>query len=103
MNTTFIHSVVLVQRKFSRIEVIMDKIGNTFFELKDLEIVFCLYFKKLFTSKVVCDLPSLAPYNIKVFIPSDKDMRKVVFDRATIKVPRPDGFPAIFFIKNVGT
>ncbi|XP_060974235.1 uncharacterized protein LOC133039370 [Cannabis sativa] len=108
-NTRFFHAATVIKKRRNNIWVIKDSCGKVWKDRKQVAEVINLHFKELFTSGrpsiddtfdelFIKRVDNIANENF-VKVPSEKEVKEVVFDLHPLKAPGPDGFSGCFFRK----
>uniref|UniRef100_A0A803PAA5 Reverse transcriptase n=1 Tax=Cannabis sativa TaxID=3483 RepID=A0A803PAA5_CANSA len=108
-NTRFFHSSTVIRRRRNSIWAIKDKEDKVWKDKSNIARIINSHFLELFSSSqptIDEDFLDLFEYRISaqsneelVRIPSDKEIKGVVFNLHPLKAPGPDGFSGCFFRK----
>ena len=111
-NSIFFHLSTIIRRKRNSIDAIKDDHGAWITEKKEIREMFLNKFEELFVEEDVDfpeDLENLVTQSISESeneslcqLPYAQEIKNALCEMPTLKPPRPDGLPVLFYKKNIG-
>jgi len=111
-NTRYYHLSTIIRRWMNIIETLQNQYGEWYSEDESIKSMVRDFFKALYTDESISYTPYIVPANGFPRLSTEdmdslarpftgNDIRKAIFDMDAFKAPGPDGYPALFFQKQL--